>query len=111
MASPESVLSINLHFYSAFWQQLGYLINFTLHFFINLNVSATIEPNIQNWITSNQNRIIANNCKIKLRFVDLTLLAESGLTGGHISDFVMKEGNRVHLLLILKASFELVCIN
>ena len=104
MASPESVLSINLHFYSAFWQQLGYLINFTLHFFINLNVSATIEPNIQNWI-------IANNCKIKLRFVDLTLLAESGLTGGHISDFVMKEGKRVHLLLILKASFELVCIN
>ena len=53
-------------------------------------MSATIAPNIQNWITANQNRILANNCKIKLRLEDLTWLAESGLTGGHISDFVMK---------------------
>ena len=54
------------------------------NFFSNLNVSATIAPNIQNWITANQNRILANNCKIKLRLEDLTLLAESGLVGGNI---------------------------
>ena len=82
------------------------------NFSSNLNVSATIAPNIQNWITANQNRILANKCKIKLRLVDLTLLAESGLTGGHISDFVMKGAFVVDLKGILRVSlYKLVELN
>ena len=82
------------------------------NFFNNLNVSATIAPNIQNWITANQNRILANNCKIKLRLEDLTWLAESGLTGGHISDFVMKGAFVVDLKGILRVSlYKLVDLN
>jgi hypothetical protein len=68
-----------------------------LLFLKKLQVSETIAPRIHNWIR-------ANNSEIKLCSADLNFLAESGLTGGHVSDFLMKGAFVAKLKGILRVS-------